>query len=149
MGEREVRRMAGLRDSGSAPNDPIVALLARGPVSVSEKLTLRSLAAVLTEAAVGAAIVALEDGGAAIVSERDITRALADGADPDTIWSADVMSVTLVDADADDSILEVAFLMLDRDIRHVVVRDGDQILGVVSAREVFRVLAVDVLDARR
>jgi CBS domain-containing protein len=140
--------MAGLRDSGSAPTDPIVTLLASGPVSVSERLTLRSLAAVLTEAVVGAAIVALENGDAAIVSERDITRALADGADPDTIWSADVMSTTLVDADADDSILEVAFLMLDRGIRHVVVRDGDQIVGVASAGDVFRVLAEDVLEAR-
>ncbi len=140
--------MPGLRDPESSPHDSVIALLGGRPVSVGERLTLRALAAVLTEAAIGAALVSRDDGTTAIVSERDIAQALADGADPDTIWSADIMSEELVAADAQDSILQVAFLMLDKDIRHVVVREGDDVIGLVSARDVFRVLAENVLERR-
>ena len=140
--------MPGLRDPDSTPHDSVIALLGGGPVSVSERLTLRALAAVLTEAAIGAALVSRDDGTTAIVSERDITHALADGADPDTIWSADVMSKELVEADKEDSILQVAFLMLDKDVRHVVIREDDHVIGLVSARDVFRVLAEHALERR-
>ena len=141
--------VGGLMDPETrTPGDPIIALLVGQPVSVSEKLTLGALAAVLREAAIGAALVSRDDGTTAIVSERDITRALADSADPDTIWSADIMSEELVEADGQDSILQVAFRMLDEDIRHVVILEDDKVVGLVSARDVFRVLAEDALERR-
>jgi CBS domain-containing protein len=148
-GDGEEAPVGGLMDpETSTPHDPIVALLAGQPVSVSEKLTLGALASVLREAAIGAALVSRDDGTAAIVSERDITRALGDGADPDMVWAADIMSEELVEADGQDSILQVAFRMLDEDIRHVVILEDDEVVGLVSARDVFRVLAEDALKRR-
>ena len=77
--------MAGARD-------PIRDLVRGAPVSIDEKLTLRSVAAVLSEEDIGAALVERADGSLGIVSERDIARALSDDADPDTVWSGDVMT---------------------------------------------------------
>ena len=124
--------------------DPIRKLVVDRPVVVAEKLTLRAVAAVLAAADIGAALVEREDGSVGIVSERDVIRALADEADPETIWSADVMTQELVTAQADESILRVAMRMIDEGIRHIGVVD-DEIIAVISARDVTAVLANDVL----
>lgn len=127
------------------PRDPVGRLVQRDPVVVAEKLTLRAVAAVLSGAGIGAALVDRGDGTLGIVSERDIVRALADDADPDEIWSADVMTEDLVAADVSEPILQVALRMLDEGIRHIAIGEGDDIVGVVSARDVFAVLAEDAI----
>ncbi len=132
----------------SDPEDPIAALVGGPPIVVDEKLTLRSVAAVLSEADVGAVLVQREGGPLAVVSERDVARALADDADPDTVWSADVAAGDLVAVDADDPVLGVALRMLEEGIRHVVVQRDGEIVGVVSSRDVFAVLAGHALTSR-
>jgi CBS domain-containing protein len=110
-------------------------------------LTLRSIAAVLSASDIGAALVQRDGRPVGVVSERDVVGALAEDADPDTVWSADVMTEDLVTADAHEAILRVAFRMIDEGIRHLVLtRDGD-VIGVVSSRDVFAVLAEDALEA--
>jgi len=87
-----------------------------------------------------------------IVSERDVTRALADDADPDAVWSANIMTEERVTAEADEAdeadeaILRVALRMLDERIRHVAIVEDDDIIEVVSSRDVFRVFAEDALE---
>ncbi|HEY6426648.1 MAG TPA: CBS domain-containing protein [Acidimicrobiales bacterium] len=123
------------------PQDAIERLV-RGPaVSVAENVTLRAVAAVLSEADIGAALVCSDAGSIRMVSERDVARALAGGMDPDNVWSADVASAGLVTADVRDRILEVAFRMLDEGIRHVAIERDGEVVGVVSSRDVFAVLA--------
>ena len=123
------------------PQEAIEALV-RGPaVAVAENATLRAVAAALTRAGIGAALVRSTSGSIRIVSERDIARALALGGNPDNVWSADVASAGLVTADARDRILQVAFRMLDQNIRHIAIEKDDEIVGVVSSRDVFAVLA--------
>ncbi|HWS46621.1 MAG TPA: CBS domain-containing protein [Acidimicrobiia bacterium] len=123
------------------PQQPVREVMSRGAISVDEKLTLRSLAAVLAELDIGVAVVARPDGSAGVVSERDIVRALAEGADPDEIWAADVMIDDLVLAEPQESIAEVADRMSAEGVRHVTVVDRGTIVGVVSARDVLPVLS--------
>jgi CBS domain-containing protein len=81
------------------------------------------------------------------VSERDVTRALADNADPDVVWSADVMTEDLVTARADELIMTVALRLIHEAIRHIVVLDEEDVVGIVSSRDVFRVLAEELLES--
>lgn len=122
-------------------------VMSRGTVAVDEKLTLRSLAAVLAANDVGTALVALPDGSVGVASERDVVRALADGADPDEVWAADVMTSDLVIAEPDEDVVDVATRMTNEGVRHVAVVERGTILGVVSARDVIPVL-VDGLAPR-
>lgn len=130
-----------------APSDAVIALVTAEPVSVDEKLTLRSVAAVLATIDIGATLVRRDDEPVGIVSERDVVRALAGDADPDAIWSADVMTQDLVTADAAEAILRVALRMIDEGIRHMAVVENDRIIGVISSRDVFQVLCEDALES--
>ena len=122
------------------PRNPVREVMSRGAISVDEKLTLRSLAAVLAELDIGVALVARPDGSVGIVSERDVVRALADGADPDEVWAADVMIDDLVLAEPEESIVDVAERMSAEVVRHVPIVDRGTIVGVVSARDLLPIL---------
>jgi len=120
---------------------PVRQLMSRGAISVDEKLTLRSLAVVLTELDVGVVIVSRHDGSAGVVSERDVAHAIAAGADLDEVWAADVMIDDLVIAEPEETVLEVAARMSAESVRHIAVVDRGQIVGVVSAHDLLPVLA--------
>jgi predicted transcriptional regulator len=122
------------------PRTPVREVTTKGAISVDEKLTLRSVAAVLAEARVGVVLVRRPDGTVGVVSERDVVSALADGADADEVWAADIVETPVVIAELDEPIVDVAERMVDEDVRHVAVVDRDQIVGVVSTRDVLPVL---------
>ena len=120
-------------------DDPIRSLDWSEPISVGGELTLRTVATVLDRYEVGAAIVRHGDDPG-LVSERDIVAALAAGGDPDELWGVDVMSPELIDVAPDTTIGEAARRMLDAGVRHLAIADGDDIVGVVSMRDLLAVL---------
>jgi CBS domain-containing protein len=122
-------------------------LVADAPVSVDERMTLRSLAATLSQLAMGCALVRRGDDWVGIISERDVLAALSGDADPDTVWAADVMTEEIVTVDAGDRVLDAARRMVEKDVRHLVVVDHDgRAVGVVSMRDLFGRLT-EALDA--
>jgi CBS domain-containing protein len=129
-----------------APTDPVDRLMAKPVVAVAPRLTLRSVAAVLTSENVGAVVVYDEEGNLGIVSERDVVRALAQGADPDEVWAADVMATEPRWVDPQTPIAEAAELMLNAGIRHVPVVDANEAVGIVSIRDALAVLLRAPLD---
>lgn len=78
---------------------------------------------------------------AGIISERDVTRAVADGADPGLVTAALYASTQLKTATLDDDTHSIAQLMLDADVRHLPVVDDRQLIGMVSMRDLLAVEA--------
>lgn len=76
-----------------------------------------------------------------IVSERDVARAVAQGASPERTTAADLASRHLTSAKLDDDTLDVARRMLDAGIRHMPVVTGSTVVGVVSMRDLLAVEA--------
>jgi menaquinone-dependent protoporphyrinogen oxidase len=73
-------------------------------------------------------------GVVGVVSERDLVDALHEGADFSEVWAADVMSTGLVSMPSSATAEEMAEVMIDKHIRHVVVPRTDGRAGVVSMR---------------
>ena len=125
----------------ATPDREIRQVMTHEVVAVGEKLTLRSLAAVLAELDIGVALVEASDGSVAVVSERDVVRAIADGADPDAVWAVDVVAPQLVAAEPQESVAEVARRMSAESVRHLAVVEHGTIVGVVSVRDLLPALA--------
>ena len=128
------------------PTTPVREVASWGVTTVDEKLTLRELAAVLHAQGIGVALVEGPDGSRAVVSERDIIGALADDADPDEIWSADVASDAVVYAPDDEPIIDVARRMEEHGIRHVAIVAEGRIVGIVSARDLLPIFTNHVRE---
>ncbi len=115
--------------------------------TVGTDATLLEVARALSAADIGA--LAVSDGGKvqAIISERDVVRALADGRDPAGTRTIDVAHNDLVWCDVDATVAEVAEEMTERYIRHVLVEDDGRLVGIVSARDLLGIYAsVDMAE---
>lgn len=106
--------------------------------------SLREAARRMTEKEVGAAVVMDEEQPApGIVSERDILNSLGRGEDPDTEKVGAHMSGSIISAAPDWSLERAAMEMSHRHIRHLVVVDRGEIVGVLSMRDIVRVWTSD------
>ncbi|HEX2392406.1 MAG TPA: CBS domain-containing protein [Solirubrobacterales bacterium] len=110
-------------------------------LTVGPSHTLREAAEKMVEKGVGAAIVA--DGGDSptpgIVTERDLLISVGAGEDPDREKVGDHMSEGVVAAAPDWSLERAAAEMSRRNIRHLVVFDQAEPVGVLSMRDIVRV----------
>ena len=101
--------------------------------------TLREAARLMTEKSVGAAVVVDEqEPGPGIVSERDILNSLGRGEDPDTELVGAHMSDSVISAAPDWSLERAAMEMSRRHIRHLVVVERGELVGVLSMRDIVR-----------
>jgi CBS domain-containing protein len=109
-------------------------------LAIGPSHTLRDAATKMTERGVGAAVVIDEESpGPGIISERDILNSLGRGEDPDSERVAAHMSDTVITAAPEWSLERAAAEMSKRHIRHLVVVDGGEPVGVLSMRDIMRV----------
>jgi CBS domain-containing protein len=81
-------------------------------------------------------VVVFEDGVfVGIVTERDLVRALADGADPDGTGLRDYMTRDPIVVEPDDDIEHAIEQMVAVEARHLPVVAGGEVVGMISARD--------------
>ena len=115
-------------------------LVVRDLVTVGPAHTLTQAAKLMSAKRVGSAIV-LTDDAPGILSERDVLRAVADGADPAVATVGDYMTWNAIVATSAWDTLEAARTMLEHGFRHLVVIDIDddgsstREVGILSIRD--------------
>lgn len=108
--------------------------------------TLAQAAVRMVQNNTGAAIVMDHSlPGPAVVTERDLLRAIADGLDPDSERVVDHMTSRLVTAGPTWSVEKAGELMVQHGVRHVLVFDGPDLVGVLSMRDVVRVCGLSAV----
>jgi CBS domain-containing protein len=113
-------------------------------LTVGPSHTLREAATMMAEKQIGAALVSDEETPVpGIITERDILLSLGGGEDPDAERVADHMSDSVIAASPEWSLERAAAEMSRRGIRHLVVYDGPDLVGVLSMRDIVRVWTSD------
>jgi CBS domain-containing protein len=109
-------------------------------VTVGPTQTLREAARLMATHRVGSAVVQDAEHLAGILTERDVLKAVAAGAEPERSTVQDFMTSDVVTVGPEWDLIEAAGEMARRRIRHLVVYDGGQLLGVLSVRDVLPAL---------
>jgi len=113
-------------------------------LTVGPTHTLREAAKKMAEKGTGAALVSDDETpGPRILTERDILLSLGAGEDPDAERVGDHMSDSVIAASPEWSLERAAAEMSRRGIRHLVVYDGSELVGVLSMRDIVRVWTSD------
>jgi CBS domain-containing protein len=91
---------------------------------------------------VGAVLVFEEGAICGILTERDVLRAVADGIDDATLVR-DRMTANPETLDAEDTMEHAAVLMIHGGFRHLPVVEQGVVVGVLSIRDLMRVVLED------
>ena len=109
-------------------------------LTVGPSHTLREAAEMMVDKGTGAALVADDERPVpCIVTERDLLNSLGRGQDPDAELVSEHMSEGVVAAAPDWSLERAASEMSTRGIRHLVVFDDGELVGILSIRDIVRV----------
>lgn len=108
-------------------------------LTVGPSHTLREAARMMVEKRTGAALVEDDERPVpCIVTERDLLESVGHGQDPDVERVADHMSEGVVAAEPGWSLEHAASEMSTRGIRHLVVFDRGELVGILSIRDIVR-----------
>src|SRR3954470_10543889 len=112
-------------------------------LTVEPDLPLTEVAKRMVAKDVGAVLVF--DGGTmcGILTERDVLRAVADGIDEETTLVRERMTPHPETLDADDTTEHAAVLMIHGGFRHLPVMKQGEVVGVLSIRDLVRVVLED------
>lgn len=114
--------------------------MSRRVLMIGPAHTLREAARMMASRGVGAAVVVNpEHSGVGILTERDILDSLAAGQSPDTEMAAQHCTEDLVFAAADWTLEDAAAAMVRGGFRHLVVVEGQDVIGLLSMRDIVRV----------
>jgi CBS domain-containing protein len=125
----------------------ILAVKGSTVITIAPTETIAALSQRLREMRIGAAIVS-SDGQTVegVISERDIAYALCTHkADLHAMPVSALMTKAVITCSATDSVAIVASTMMSRNVRHLPVKEGDRLVGMVSIRDVLN-LRLDELQ---
>jgi len=103
--------------------------------------SLADAAARMRDHGVGSLVVLDGDRPLGILTERDLLRAVADGAAAELTSVDTYLSAPLMAVPPDTDVLEAGRLMVALDVRHLPVMAHGRLLGMVSARDLLVVEA--------
>ena len=106
--------------------------------SVTESMTVREAAKIMAKHHIGAVAVIKQDKLKGILTERDLSvKIVAGGKDPDKMKISQVMTKNPETVGPDDTATSAFEKMRARGFRHLPVVVKDQIIGMVSMRDLY------------
>ncbi len=103
---------------------------------IGTEATLEEAAEAMVEAGTGSLAVVRGRALAGIFTERDLVRAVAEEADTAEVLVEEWMTEAPDTFSPDVDVEEAAAWMLETGYRHMPVMEGDELLGIVSIRDV-------------
>ncbi len=115
---------------------PLALLMHTHIEQISPKANLREAAKQMRNKGVGSLVVSEGEDMIGIVSDVDFVRkGIAEGLHPDTTKVETIMSQPIITIDIDQTAKEANDCMAENGIRHLVVKDGEKVVGILSIRD--------------
>ncbi len=114
--------------------------------SIAPDVTVYEALSVMAKYNTGALMVVSNGKVEGIISERDCVRKVdLEGKSSKTTRVGDIMTSKVIYVEAGQQLEECMALMIDKNIRHLPVYDGKDLLGLISIRDVLK----EVIDVQK
>ena len=113
-------------------------VMTREFVGVSESDHVDGAVQLMREEGVESAVVLRGSEPVGVLAAGDVLDLIANGGDAETTIVGDIMEISVPSLDPDATVGEVGTAMRTADSNLVLVEDADEVLGVVTARELAR-----------
>ncbi|MBI5750244.1 MAG: CBS domain-containing protein [Nitrospinae bacterium] len=112
--------------------------------SLSQDTTIRKASKLMKEKNIGSLYIKENDKLIGVVTETDIVRkGVADNIDMDSASLGDIMSSPIYTIDINKTVTEANEMMDKHKVRHLAVKEGENIVGVISARDLLHPIYLD------
>ena len=102
--------------------------------------SIYDVAKLMNEKLVGSVVVKKEGKAVGIVTEQDIARKIvAVGKDPKETIVKDVTEGQLLSVNSVNDIYDATVIMKNSEIKHLPVIDGDELVGIITAKDIIRI----------
>jgi CBS domain-containing protein len=114
--------------------------------SISPDATVFEVLTLMAKYNTGAMMVVKNGKVEGIVSERDCVRKMdLEGRSSKSAKVSEIMTSKVIYVEAGQQLEECMALMIDKNIRHLPVYDGNELLGLISVRDVLK----EVIDVQK
>jgi CBS domain-containing protein len=114
--------------------------------SISPDATVFEVLTIMAKQNTGALMVVRNGKVEGIISERDCVRKMdLEGRSPKSTKVSEIMTSKVIYVEASQQLEECMALMIDKNIRHLPVYDGKELLGLISVRDVLK----EVIDVQK
>jgi CBS domain-containing protein len=117
-------------------------VMTKALLELAQETPLAEAATAMTDRRVGSALVVDGERLVGIITERDVLRAVGSGSVDGKV--GDWMTRNPETVDADESTQQAGVVMIHGGFRHLPVLDGGAPVGIVSIRDLMRVVLEDV-----
>lgn len=124
----------------------IADVMTKSVISVDSSVTINESAKMMEDTKAGAVIVMENNAPVGIVTDRDFAVKVAAHAYQITSPVKQIMSTPLFLINSDESVRTAADLMHERGIMKLPVIDGEDVIGIITARDIVNLLATCVED---
>ncbi len=121
-------------------------VMTKSIVSVDSSMMINESAKMMEDARVGTVIVMEDNLPVGIVTDKDFAIKVAAHAYQITSPVKQIMSTPLFLINSDESVRTAADLMHEREIMKLPVIDGEDVVGIITARDIVNLLATCVED---
>lgn len=111
--------------------------MTKGVLTIEKDKTVLDAAKLMSELNIGSLLVTEKDVPVGIVTERDIlSKVVAEELRPESLRVSKVMSFPLIRVEANKTVTEALTIMGEKGIKHLVVMDKGEIVGMFSIANV-------------
>ncbi len=126
--------------ANSSDQPTVVEYMHENPITVNQNATLQKATEIMAQNNVGALLVIDDDNQyVGIISDKRIAReGLAKGLNPETAPVQSVMRADPISIDCHQLARDAQAVMKANGVRHLVVKDGDKIIGILTLSDLIR-----------
>ena len=112
--------------------------------TISPEETVRKAAKIMEDAKISSLMIVDIERPKGIITERDMTRVIAEGMNPDSTTVGDIMSRDPVTVRISEEPSTVTKIMIAHGFRHMpVVDDNENLVGIISLRDLIRIMVIE------
>lgn len=129
---------------------PVLEIMSKELVTVRRDATIREAAALMKQRDVGSLLVVADDAPSGIITEKDlVNKVVAEDRKPSDLRVEDIMSSPVLTVTPYQEVMEAARIMADRGIRRLAVVENDDVVGLITEKDILRIWPAMIEVARQ
>ncbi|MBC8282809.1 MAG: CBS domain-containing protein [Nitrospinae bacterium] len=120
--------------------DSIESQMTTPVISIYSEATAQEAAQLMKEKGIGSLLIKGYEGYVGIVAERDLVyNVVGAGLDPSTTPLSSIMTESILSIEKSASSMDAGTLMLEYKINHLAVTENDDIVGILSIKDLVQI----------